>query len=729
MTYRLVRKNIIRLVVKKFHEQIEDTLHSFPNSYSKHEFTNELEEIANKIKKENKSCDYIDSIRKSLKGVRKEMIKVLDHSLKSNKVNKELFFKNYYGGELLDTRASHETMYDKVIEFEPGNTTAWVFAISPSDEVNYSQIQSEVEHDFGKECSQVLEKFGLKQDEIPTKDFESNEESNEIIDATDDEPEVKKSESQESVDEGWISNRIETGRVIFDKRNSLKLNEERKKWNFTVLIQNEFADKIWPHSTVAVYGKIKDDTTAIPTYRSITFFAKLGDGEKNSRHTAEDFTSYSYLHSEFKAYPLMQKISSSELGEFNVSNLSGFKVGEITNDEILMLYGMKKNSGIVYGNVIRDGRKITARFPYDATNDILKTTFYQSKHFLGRMNTGKTTALKWDFMITATSPAIPESERPIFIFIDGQGNFTQFPKIENLNDDAREFCNTHGITNPKLNVLTFSNNANRGDTTLGLDQLPVASWIYMLAEAAANTEGTLLQELDMARETIIRQQLEVNMTNIRREVENRVNGNPQINFNIRNAITRVLSAPETNLFDQQNRTVLTPELLFQPGRSLTLDVSNLNFNDRRAVVAYVAEMLHHHKFVNGRHHPPVILVLDEAEQIVPARGTEREKYNISRLSGRLAEITENGRQNYYGIYFVTHHTSKVNPDLVNLANTQICFKPSADDAKFIKKYFPEIQLDEVLKLNTGEFWMKTFFSTKEQPEILAKCMFPDLSEK
>ena len=66
---------------------------------------------------------------------------------------------------------------------------------------------------------------------------------------------------------------------------------------------------------------------------------------------------------------------------------------------------------------------------------------------------------------------------------------------------------------------------------------------------------------------------------------------------------------------------------------------------------------------------------------------------------------------------------------VNLANTQICFKPSADDAKFIKKYFPEIQLDEVLKLNTGEFWMKTFFSTKEQPEILAKCMFPDLSEK
>ena len=114
---------------------------------------------------------------------------------------------------------------------------------------------------------------------------------------------------------------------------------------------------------------------------------------------------------------------------------------------------MKKDSGIPYGNVIREDRTVTARYPYDADNPILNRTFYQSKHFMGRMGTGKTTALKWDFLITATSPVIPESERPIFIFIDGQGNFTKFPKIENLNDDAREFCEKHGITDPKIEVL------------------------------------------------------------------------------------------------------------------------------------------------------------------------------------------------------------------------------------------------------------------------------------
>jgi hypothetical protein len=433
------------------------------------------------------------------------------------------------------------------------------------------------------------------------------------------------------------------------------------------------------------------------------------------------------MRTEYRAYPLKQKLSSTELGEFQNSDLTGFKVRKLTKDETLLLSGMR--TGIPYGNSIENGMKVTARFPYDADNEILNKTFYQSKHFLGRMNTGKTTALKWDFLITGSSPIIPENERPIFIFIDGQNNFTRFPKIENLNDEAREFCETHQITNPRLDVLTFSNNPNRGDTTLGLDQLPVDSWIYMFAEAAANTEGTIIQESKMARETLIRQGFEVNIENIRREMENRINGNTKINYSIRNAISRVLSAPETNLFDQENKTVLTPELLFQPGRSLVMKVSKLSFNDRRTVVAYVAEMLQHWKFENGRKFPPVILVLDEAEQIVPARGTEREKYNIDRLSGRLAEITENGRQNYYGIYFVTHHSSKINPDLVNLAGTQILFKASADDAKFIKKYFPEIQLDEALKVNTGEFWMKTFFSTQEQPEILAKCKFPSLAEK
>ena len=731
MTYRIFRKNLIRLIACKYHEQIEDELHCFPNSYTKHDFAKKLEEIANAIKQENRASDHIDSIRKSLKGIRKEMLKSLDHSVKSGKINKELFFKNYYGGILHSTKTNSESMYDKVIEFEPGNTLAWVFSTTVDDEVNYAQIQSDVEHDFGKQCSLVIEKYPIKQQVIPTNYFESNEDDEEIeeesliVDEADTKPKVKDTANSD----GWISNRTEIGRVRFQKKDSLKLFEKRDKWNFTVLIKKEYADKMWPHSTVAVYGKLQDTTSAIPKYIPITFFAKLGSGEKNAGHNATDFESYSYLHSEFRAFPLKQKISDSELGEFNVSDLSGFKVGEVTDEEILLLYGMKKDSGIPYGNVIREDRTVTARYPYDANNPILNRTFYQSKHFMGRMGTGKTTALKWDFLITATSPVIPASERPIFIFIDGQSNFTRFPKIENLNDEAREFCNEHGITDPNHEVLTFSNDLNRGDTTMGLEQLPVDSWIYLFAEAAANTEGTLIQEMNMARETLLRQQMEVNMENIRREVENRVNGNPQINFNIRNAIARVMHSPETNLFDQANKRLLTAELLFQQGRSFTLDVSSLNFNDRRAVVAYVAELLHHHKFVNGRHHPPVILVLDEAESLVPARGTAREKYNIERLSGRLAEITENGRQNFYGLYFVTHKSSKVNPELVTLANTQIVFKPASDDTRFIKRHFPEIQVDEVLKLNTAEFWMKTFFSTDKQPEILAKCKFPSLAER
>ena len=669
MTYRLIKKNEIRLIVKEYHEKVEDLLKNFPNSYSKRDFSKELEILADEMKEENRSSNNINSIRKSLKGVRKEMIKIADQSLLFGKVSKDLFFENYYGGIVLDTRIFDEQSYDKFIEFEPDNTIAWVYSTSPNDEINYSQIQSEVEHDFGKKCTLVIEKYPTDAEEIPTRNFESNQKTEPSEDIPNEND--SNSSTSDTVDDGWITTPTDIGRVLYDKKNGLKLSKDRKKWRFTLLIRNEFTDEFWPNSKVVIYGKIKKEgQAAIPEFKRVTFFAELGEGGKYRAHGKDgDFNSWSQMHTDYQAYPLKQKISSTELGEFQNSDLTGFKVRKLTKDEVLLLSGMR--GGIVYGNTTIDDMTVPARFPYDATNPILDKTFYQSKHFLGRMNTGKTTALKWDFLITATSPLIPENKRPIFIFIDGQNNFTRFPRIENLNDEAKEFCETHQITNPKLDVLTFSNNPNRGDTTLGLDQLPVDSWIYMFAEAAANTEGTLIQELTMALETLIREQLEVNIENIRREVENRVNGNTQINYNIRNAITRVLSSPETNLLDQENRTVLTPEVLFQRGRSLTLDVSQLSFNDRRAVVAYVAEMLHHHKFVNGRHDPPVIFVMDEAEQIVPARGTAREKYNIERLSGKLCEITENGRQNYYGFYFVTHHSHKVNPDLVNLAAPQL----------------------------------------------------------
>ena len=725
MTYRLIRKNIIRLVVKKFHERVEDTLQNFPNSYSIHEFEGELDAIANEMKQEHRESEQINSIRKSLKGVRKEMIAKAHQSSPFGKVNKDSFFKNYYGGLVLDTKTADEASYDKVIEFEPNNTVAWVFSTSSNDQINNYQIQSEVEHDFGKNCTFVLVKYPTNAIEIPTVDFETNKEIE--IEEIPPEDNSTQDASSNPKDDGWIENPTEIGRVMYDKKNELKLFPDRKKWYFSILINDEFVDTIWPNSRVAVYGQIKSDETPIG-FEHVTFFAHLGEGGKYRAHGKQgEFASWSEVRTQYRAYPLKQKLSSTKLGKFQNSDLTGFKVRRLTDEEVLLLDGMGK--GIVYGNNIGGDRETIATFPYDSTNPILNKTFYQSKHFLGRMNTGKTTALKWDFMITATSPIIPESERPIFIFIDGQGNFTKFPKIENLNDDAREFCEKHGITDPKIEVLSLSKDASRGDSTLGLDQLPVAHWTNMFAEAAANTEGTLVHELEMARETLLRQSNPVNMENIRREMEFRIQGNSAINFNIRNAIGRVLISPETNLFDQENKTVLTPELLFESGHSWTIDVSADNFNDRRTTVAYIAEMLHHYKFVNQKRHPPVILVLDEAEQLVPHRGSAREQYNIQRLSNRLAEITENGRQNYYGIYFVTHHSKKVNSELVNLAGTQILFKPSADDINFIKKYFSDIPLDDIKDLNTGEFFMKTFFSTDDQPEILAKCRFPSLSEK
>ena len=130
LTYRLVRKNMVRLIVKEFHEQMEDLLKNFPNSYSKHNFAKELDNFANQLKQEHRLSDHINTIRKSLKGVRNAMVKVAKKSLVAGRVNKELFFNNYYGGIILDSRSVDQQHYDKVIEFEPDNTIAWTFSAS-----------------------------------------------------------------------------------------------------------------------------------------------------------------------------------------------------------------------------------------------------------------------------------------------------------------------------------------------------------------------------------------------------------------------------------------------------------------------------------------------------------------------------------------------------------------------------------------------------------------------
>ena len=159
--------------------------------------------------------------------------------------------QNYYGGVLLSTTHG-EDLYDKVIEIEPGNTVAWVFSSGPDDNVNHSQIKAEIEHDFSKKCTFVVEKYPLMADSVSTQDFETNK----IPEVMAPEPSVDVAVDVD-VDDGWIENPEQIGRVNYDKKNELKLFKERKKWNFNVLIMTEYVDQMWPNARVAIYGKVK----------------------------------------------------------------------------------------------------------------------------------------------------------------------------------------------------------------------------------------------------------------------------------------------------------------------------------------------------------------------------------------------------------------------------------------------------------------------------------------
>jgi len=57
------------------------------------------------------------------------------------------------------------------------------------------------------------------------------------------------------------------------------------------------------------------------------------------------------------------------------------------------------------------------------------------------------------------------------------------------------------------------------------------------------------------------------------------------------ALSRALHCDKLDIFNQPNKTEISPDLLLQPGKITVLNVHNLDKNRRRVVVLYVQQIL------------------------------------------------------------------------------------------------------------------------------------------
>ena len=71
------------------------------------------------------------------------------------------------------------------------------------------------------------------------------------------------------------------------------------------------------------------------------------------------------------------------------------------------------------------------------------------------------------------------------------------------------------------------------------------------------------------------------------------------------------------MFNQPDKTQLSPSLLFQPGKISVIDVHDLDKSRKRVVALYIQQMLNRFKMEQSNKYPGVILVVDEAEELFP----------------------------------------------------------------------------------------------------------------
>jgi len=712
MALVLVGKNEVRVALTLYHRGVIEILQKY--NYKMHEFDGELDYIANNIKQDMRKYPHKDAIRKALKGSKRKMIEAAKISKDGNKVNKNQFFQNYFGGLPLDSISLSEAPYDMVIEIEPHNTIAWVFSPSKNENVNNNEIMNQVELDFNKQCSQVITKYPIDIENTEIITFEA-EESEPLSTISETETEVEPESKYEIVEKPETPDYI--GRVEFGNKSKMFLNEKRIHDKIEGLIRPEVAASVSPNDLLVLEPRKRDGI----------ILAKVIKMEVNQKNTATNFESYSWLGVKIVLRPILQKYEGYE-GKIVPTSLLGYQIRMPTINEEALVSNVP-TSGLPLGKLdLRKGES-TCFYPFDPNSKTLEDTIYQSVFIAGIQGSGKTTALKYLCQALTSYEKIDYEKRPAIIMLDGENSFTKFTPNEKMDPQVREFMSKHGIGNVDLRVLTLSDNIERSDSTLSLRTMNYQDMMYLIPELESKSENIMLQVLRLAFR-IIQQSPELDFTieNLRNVAIAQARSSGLIHTMQLPAIARALHSVELDMFNQPNKTEITPDLLFQPGKITVVNVHSLDKNRRRIVALYIQQMLNRFKMETSNKYPGIIYGIDEAEILFPNKPSKREKDYVDRIAERMEDVTNRGRKRFYGLFIVSHLPTEVSPRVVALANTKIAFRCSGASNSWISRDFGREYVEEINDLPVGTCRIKVNISTQDQKPINTKLYMPNVEE-
>ena len=509
------------------------------------------------------------------------------------------------------------------------------------------------------------------------------------------------------------------GRVEFTKKQQLKLKENKINDRIHGYIKEDYKTNFLRSDVLVLDSDRKDNSTLV-----IVSIVSLN---VNPIHVATNFSSMSALGIEVEFRPLLE-VSDEYIGDLRPIDLSNFKIRKPTLEE----YNLATNlppTGVPIGKNTQGSFENTCYYPFDPDSDELENTLYQSVFIEGIQGSGKTNALKFLSQTVTSYTGIPIEKRPSVIILDGEKMFTEFATKSELNSESRKFLNDNNVGNADYQVLTLSEYPENADSTLSFRSLTYNDLVHLIPEVEPKTENYLKQILKTTFEIIEARgnEMELTIENVRSIGTDLARKSPLIHTSQAPAIGRALQSIELDMFNQPDKTQLSPSLLFQPGKISVIDVHDLDKSRKRVVALYIQQMLNRFKMEQSNKYPGVILVVDEAEELFPDKPSKRERNFVERITERMEDVTNRGRKRHYGLFIVTHVPSSVSPKIVALANTHMAFR-SSDANSYISKVFGKEFVGQANNLETGTFLLKVNVSSQNQRPILAKLRMPNMDK-
>ena len=349
---------------------------------------------------------------------------------------------------------------------------------------------------------------------------------------------------------------------------------------------------------------------------------------------------------------------------------------------------------------------------------------------VGTQHSGKTTSAKFLFQAFSGYEKIAPEKRPGIIILDGEmgkNSYKQFTPIDKMPPETAKLLEEQGINPIYQKVYTISNDTSVGDSTLTFEELKFEDLTLFFQNLEEKTENILKQKLKLAFEKCAKAREEPTMERIKNIVLEDIRTDSLVYAQQKPAIASALNAIELDVFNQQNKTRITTDLLCQPGKISVINVNGLDIPRRRIVAVAIKQMLHRFKEKEENIYPGILLVMDEAEQLFPIKCSGSEKAYVDRIITKTKEIADNGRKRHFGQIIFTDLAESIDSRVSGLAETILAFRCSGDN-KWIRSTFGKNYVDEINNLKTGEAVAFIKISEQNQKQIKSKIYFPNVSE-